>query len=246
MIRRLTLCLPALALAALLAPPSRAGQEIGTWEFHGFVAKASLDSGDMLAKERSLGPDVDGDGSPSSGTFTRATTLEDNSFMGFRLGYVWTRQIETEVSYDRNHTGGNYQHIVDDNSSGQVEQIDGRIGSFITSYQFGLLFHPLGGWQTHWQPYATLSGGWIDVDIAPSASLKTELEHSVGGGVFAIDFPSGDHGLLLGYGAGCKYFFLPNLAVRAEFRGKTYSVFSERRRDTEISVGVSFFVTGEN
>jgi hypothetical protein len=245
MIRRLTLLLAALAPAAFFTPSARAGQEIGTWEYHVFAAKASLDSGDMLAKERALGPDVDGDGSLSSGTFTRSSTLDDNLFAGFRLGYVWTKQFESEVSYDRNHTGGNYEHVVDDDFTGQVEKVDGRIGAVITSYQLGLLYHPLGSWQTRWQPYANISAGWIDVDIAPSATLQTELNKSVAGSHFKLDFPQGDHGLMLGYGAGCKYYILPNLAVRAEFRGKTYTLFSERRRDAEISVGMSFFLTGD-
>ena len=244
MIRRLSLLLPVLATALLSSHVATAGQEVDTWEFHVFVAKASLDSGDMLAKERSLGGDVDGDGSASSGTFTRSSSLEDNAFAGFRLGYVWTPLFETELSYDRNHTGGNYQHIVTDNSSGQVERVDGRIGSFITTYQFGLLYHPLGGWQTHWQPYATVTGGWVDVDLAPSKTLETELSHSVAGGFYKIDFPQGDHGLMFGYAGGCKYFIVPNVAARAEIRGKTYSVFGERRRDVEISIGMSFFVPG--
>jgi hypothetical protein len=242
MIRRLTLFLAVLALAVLLAPKASAGQEVATWEYHVFVAKASLDSGDPLAKERVLGPDVDGDGEASSGTFTRATTLEDNTFAGFRLGYVWTKQFESEVSYDRNHTGGSYQHIVDDDVSGQVEEVNGHIGAIFTTYQLGLLYHPLGSWETHWQPYANISGGWIDVDFEPSKTLQGELDRSVGGGFFGIDFPKGDHGLMLGYGAGCKYYILPNLAVRAEFRGKTYTILDQRRRDGEISVGFSFFL----
>jgi len=181
----------------------------------------------------------------STGTFTRSSNLDDNSFAGFRLGYVWTPLFESELSYDRNHTGGNYEHTIDDNSSGQVEHVDGRIGAVFTSYQVGLLYHPLGTWKTPWQPYANVSAGWMDVDIAPSASFQSELDNSLASSFYKLDTPSGDHGYLFGYGVGCKYFIVPNVAVRAEFRGKSYTVFSERRRDTEISIGMSFFLPGD-
>jgi len=245
MMRRLPLLLAVMALTVLLAPAARAGQEVATWEFNVFGAKASLDSEDPLAKERDLGPDVDGDGTPSMGTFTRSTTLDDNGFMGFRFGYVWSKWFETEVSYDRNHTGGDYEHIVTDNSSGQVEKVEGRIGAVFTSYQFGVLYHPLGEWQTPWQPFANISGGWIDVDFHPSATLQSELDSSVAGSIFKIDFPKGDHGLFLGYGVGLKYYILQNLCVRAEFRGKTYTIMGTRRRDGEFDIGISFFVPGD-
>ena len=121
MIRRLSLSMTALAMAALLAPRVHAGQEVATWEFHPFVAKASLDSGDMLAKERTVGPaDIDGDCLATTCTFTRSSSLEDNTFAGFRLGYVWTPMFESEISYDRNHTGGNYLHTIVDNASGEI------------------------------------------------------------------------------------------------------------------------------
>lgn len=245
MMQRLTLLPAVAALAVLFAPAARAGQEVATWEFNVFGAKASLDSEDPLAKERSLGPYLGADGNPSMGTFTRSSTLDDNGFMGFRFGYIWSTLFETEVSYDRNHTGGDYEHTITDDLSGQVEKVEGRIGAVFTSYQFGVLYHPIGGWQTPWQPFANISGGWIDVDFEPSATLESELDSSLAGSFFKLDFPKGDHGLFLGYGAGIKYYILQNLCVRAEFRGKTYTILGERRRDGEFDLGISFFVPGD-
>lgn len=244
MIRRLTLLVGVLALAALFVPAARAGQEEGNWEFHAFGARAQLDSQDPLARVRALSGDVDGDGSASPGTFTRSSTFDDNLFMGFRLGYVWSKRVETEFDYDRNHTGGDYRHVIDDAFSGRVEEVRGRISAVFTSYQFGMLYHPLGARRTPWQPYVTVSAGYIDVDFEPAKSIEGRVRGGLAGSVFAIDFPRGDQNWLLGYGAGLKYFLAPNVALRGEVRGKSYELFSERRNDREISFGISFFAPG--
>src|SRR5439155_9321992 len=140
MIRRLKLLLAAAALAVLFLPVVHAGQDAGNWEFHLFGAKASLDNEDPLAREKALGGDLDGDGTASSGTFRRSTSLDDNLYAGFRLGYIWSPNVETEVCYDRNHTGGDYQHTIVDAVSGPVEEDHGRISAVLTSYQFGGLY----------------------------------------------------------------------------------------------------------
>src|SRR5437867_11221199 len=103
-----------LALLVLLAPAARAGQEVGTWEFHLFGAKAALDNGDPLARTEVTRADFDGDGIATVGEFKRSLDMKDDGLAGFRLGYVWTPQFESEISYDRNHAGGSYRQTIED------------------------------------------------------------------------------------------------------------------------------------
>src|SRR5437867_4778179 len=127
-----------LALLVLLAPATRAGQEVGTWEFHLFGGKAALDNEDPLAKTKVTTADFDGDGIDTEGEFRRSLDMKDDGFAGFRLGYVWTPQFELEISYDRNHAGGSYRQTIEDfGPPVAIHETKGRVSSVITSYQVG-------------------------------------------------------------------------------------------------------------
>lgn len=244
--KRLVAVFGTLIAVAIFLPPVHGGQEEGLWEFSLFGAKGKLDSEDPLALTKTSAGDFDPDGTTTSnGILTRSLDVEDGTFLGVRLGYNWTKTVGSELVYDRNRVGADYHHTIRDLGTGtNVENVAGRVGAVLTSYQIGILFHPLGKWRTAWQPYVTVAGGYMDVDFSPSGQLRS----AVGGGharnTFGVDFEKEDNGIMIGYGVGLKFYLVENVAIRAEARGKSYDLFDERRTDRELSLGISFFVPG--
>lgn len=251
MIRRLAVCGTLLAALLAVMPLSLAGQEESVWEFSLFGGRAKLDSGDLIGLSKTANVDFDGDAStaPGLGHFTRSLDLPDDNFLGFRLGYNWTRTVGSELVYDRNHIGADFdQELTDFDIDGTPTTVRnrGRVGVVITSYQLGLLYYPLGKWKTRWQPYVTLAGGYTDIDLTPSKTLKGSVKGGPAVNLYGVDFEKEDNGPMVGYGAGLKYYLADNVAIRAEARGKTYDLFDGRRNDAEVSLGFSFFATGSN
>jgi hypothetical protein len=158
---------------------------------------------------------------------------------------MWEPRLETELSYDRNHSGADFEQSIQDLGTGRGEIVNGKIESVFTAYQIGVLYHPLAYWRTPWQPYVTLAAGWIDVDFSPNKSLAAELRSGLPGRVFNAELPGGDQTFMVGYGLGLKYYINESVALRADFRAKSYDLFEERRMDREISVGLSFFAPSE-
>lgn len=251
MTRSLAVCGTLLAASLLMPTLSRGGQEEQTWEFSAFGGKVSLDNADPLALVKTARGDFDfnGDGTftDTTGVFRRSLDLKNDSFLGVRLGFNWTKNVESELVYDRNHTGASYRQSIDEVGSDlHLPTLNGRIGTILTSYQIGVLYHPLGKWKTAWQPYVTVAGGYIDVDFVPSTTLKERLNRGAAGSVFGVDFAKQDNGVMVGYGVGLKYYLADNVAIRVEARGKSYELFDEQRTDRELSLGISFFAPGQN
>ncbi len=247
MMRRLALSGTLFAALMAALPLAMAGQEESVWEFNLFGGRAKYDSGDLLGLKTTARADFDDSGTPTSGSFVRSLDIPDDNFIGARLGYNWTKTIGSELVYDRNHIGADFDQRFKDFDLGgapHVQTNQGRVGVVVTSYQLGILYYPLGKWRTRWQPYATLAGGYIDIDLAPSGSLKRSVSGGPATNVYRVDFPKEDNGVMFGYGAGVKYFVADNVAVRAEVRGKTYDLFDQRRNDAEATVGISFFAPG--
>ena len=59
--------------------------------------------------------------------------LKDDGFAGIRLGYVWTPQFESEISYDRNHAGGSFRQTIEEFDPHITEETEGRVSSIVTS-----------------------------------------------------------------------------------------------------------------
>src|SRR5262249_43129046 len=158
----------------------------------------------------------------------------------FRLGYIWTRYLETEFTYDRNHTTGDYElHAYETSSGADITDVEGQVSAMFTTYQFAALIHPVGNRTWKWQPFAESGVGWIDVDFTPSEEIKAVVSSPVVAEQFSVDFPRGDYGFLVTYGAGLKYFLKDEVAVRGEWRTKKYDLFGSARTDREITIGIS-------
>lgn len=228
----------------LLPPAARAGQEEQNWEFHPFGAWAQFDSQSPVDFESTASVDFDFDGTASRSVLRGTLELEDDSYAGLGIGYIWNPYIETEVSYDRNRSGTHFEQTIDDLDSGtRVQDIEGGVESVFTSYQIGALYHPLARRKTPWQPYAVLAVGWMDVDFTPSGSLA-QAHGGLAESAFGVEFERGDHSVMFAVGAGLKYYVKEFLAVRAEVRRKSYDLFDEQRTDGEFSIGLTILTPG--
>lgn len=256
-----TMTATAVALLLVLTAPSVcAGQNPHDWEFALFGGSASFDKTDPYALSFSRVGDPDGDGTLGVAFFDRAVDMKTSStFAGFRLGYNWNQWVSTEISYDDNRVSARYRHTVDnvevadcngdgtpENCLTRVESVSGNIPATFTSYQVGLLYHPLGKWKTRFQPYATITAGIMDIDFTPAKTLQGVLDQSKATNALNVPFHKHDQKAMIGYGIGLKFYLIDSLAFRADVRGKTYDYLDQRRNDMEFTLGVSVLVPGSD
>lgn len=229
----------AMALPGLFSPVL-AGQEAKVWEFHLAFVHGSKDGAPLEATAHAT-DDWFGTG-PSSGTLTQEVKFENSNFMAFRLGYLWSSYIESEVSYDRDHSSTNYSlKAVEDSTGATIAKAQDDIGAVTTTYQIAMLYHPLASYLTPWQPFVLAGAGWIDTDLEASEAIRDVTNSSDVANAFHYDFPRDDNGIVIVYGAGVKFLFKESFAARAEWRTKRFELFDESRTDREISIGISFY-----
>jgi len=225
-----------------VAFPAMAVQEPGTWEYAFFGGRANPDS--ALVLEDSEKADFYGDGDPVQGMSVQTLDYEDDLFAGLRIGFVWLWFLESEISWDRNHTSAEY--TVEGTAAGQtLEYGQNTVSSIITTYQLSASYLPLGNWKTRWQPFVQLGTGYVDADMIPSGAAADAARSYMVEDVIGAEMPINDSSMLLTYGLGLKWFFHENGALRADWRVKRYTIFDEKRTDREITFGVSFFIGGE-
>src|SRR5262245_47583615 len=130
-------------LTLLAALPASAGQDFGVWEFHPAYGHASLD-GKAIDFQAEATDDFTGSGTAVQGTLVQSLRgFQNDSFPAFRLGYIWTRYLETEFTYDRNHTTGDYElHAYETSSGADITDVEGQVSAMFTTYQFAALIHP--------------------------------------------------------------------------------------------------------
>jgi hypothetical protein len=202
------------------------------WEFHLFGGQSMFDSAGLAPRSLS------GQGI----RFDSEISLDDDTFPGIRFGYNWSKQVEAEVSYDKNQTHGTYMHDFDDGNT--VEHLEGGVSYSVACYQLGLVLHPWGNVKTRFQPFFTVGGGYMDASIDPSDATLASLADSNAAQSLGADIDQGDSSWIVSYGLGAKYYFSNTVGLRAEFRGKASDIFDDRRNDFEWTLGVSIFVPG--
>jgi hypothetical protein len=231
---------------------AHAYQDARFWEFSIFYGQSSLDDVDVLEESFTTFADANQNDTVGQVRFERSLDIEDDSFVGARIGYLWNPFLQSEFVYDKNRTHATYSHkLTETETAARIlgapdysEKVEGGVSATFVTYQLGLLVHPLATRPVRWQPFGTLSIGLLDANLDPADGTRSRIKNSAATEVLHVPLDDEDRAYMLSYGLGCKFYAAEFLALRLDLRQKTSELFEERRTDTEITFGVAFYAPG--